>query len=58
MDDDLMVIDKVKLAQESLEDWKETPLEERMEIVEHFAEVLEEKRDIWAEDLSREMGSL
>ena len=56
MDDDLMVIDKVKLAQESLEDWKETPLEERIEIVEHFAEVLEEKRDIWAEDLSREMG--
>ena len=56
MDDDLMVIDKVKLAQESLEDWKETPLEERIEIVEHFAEVLEEKKDIWAEDLSREMG--
>lgn len=56
MDDDLMVVDKVKMAQEALEDWRETPLEERIEIIEHFAEVLEEKRDIWAEDLSREMG--
>ena len=56
MDDDLMVIDKVKLAKESLADWQETPLDERIEIIEHFAEVLEEKRDIWAEDLSREMG--
>ena len=35
MDDDLMVIDKVKLAKESLADWQETPLDERIEIIEH-----------------------